>query len=70
MFGGEIVMFDIYLAAVEFAGEGRGVVAFAADNPPLIGMSLLYGLQMTMETVDGGELIITRLPHEPIGEAG
>ncbi len=66
VFGGLTVEFDTFLGAVEFAGEGRGIVICATDNPPLIGMSLLYGLQLTVETVDGGEVTLARLPNAPL----
>ena len=68
LFGGSVAEFDIYAAIVEIAGEERGIIVFAAENPPLIGMSLLYGLKLTVEVVDGGMVVIEPLPFEPIVE--
>lgn len=66
VFGGLTAEFDTHLAVVEFAGEERGIVVFAAENPPLVGMSLLYGMKLTMEVVDGGLVNIETLPFEPV----
>lgn len=59
--GGESV-FDIYEAIVVWDGQPRRVTVDAADIMPLVGMSLLYGYELTVQIVEGGQVFITALP--------
>ncbi|MBC8141966.1 MAG: clan AA aspartic protease [Armatimonadetes bacterium] len=68
VFGGFAATFDLHPAIVLFADEERGIVLTAAENPPLIGMSLLYGSKLTVDVVDGGAVSIEPLPFDPIME--
>jgi clan AA aspartic protease len=55
-------LFDIYEATVVWDGTPRRVAVDAADTDPLIGMSLLYGYELTIQAVEGGQVIIRALP--------
>ena len=61
MANGQIETFDVYAAVILWDGQPTRVMAEEADTEPLIGMSLLYGYKMTMETVDGGPVTIERI---------
>ena len=61
MANGQIETFDVYAAGILWDGQPIRVMAEEADTEPLIGMSLLYGYKMTMETVDGGPVTIERI---------
>lgn len=43
-------------------GQWRTVPALAAEGGVLIGMSQLYGYHLGMDVVDGGDVVIQRLP--------
>ncbi|MEI6432505.1 MAG: clan AA aspartic protease [bacterium] len=58
---GSVQLVSVYSGIVEWDGQDRLAEIDAADTDPLIGMSLLYGFKMTMETVDGGSVLIERL---------
>ena len=54
--------FGIYGAEVSWKGNSvEAVVLESEDNPPLLGMSLLWGSQITIEAQDGGEVAIEGL---------
>jgi clan AA aspartic protease len=55
-------VFDIYEATVVWDGKPRRVAVDAADITPLIGMSLLYGYELTVQIVEGGSVRIRALP--------
>lgn len=55
-------VFDIYEATVVWDGQPRRVAVDAADTDPLIGMSLLYGYELTIQAIDGGNVTIKELP--------
>jgi clan AA aspartic protease len=59
--GSEVEM-DTYAADVEWNGTPRRIIVLAAEGSPLIGMSLLYGHELTIQVVDGGPVTITPLP--------
>jgi clan AA aspartic protease len=59
---GSETLFDIYEATVVWDGTPRRVPVDAADVHPLIGMSLLYGYELTVQAVEGGSVRITALP--------
>jgi clan AA aspartic protease len=56
-------LFDIYEAIVVWDGEPRRIAVDEADIDPLIGMSLLYGYELTVQAIDGGTVIIQALPR-------
>lgn len=55
-------VFDIYEAKIRWDGQIRVIEADAAEIEPLIGMSLLYGQELRVQIVDGGNLTIEALP--------
>jgi len=59
---GNVVVLDVYLAKVLWHNQERDVLALQADGGPLIGMSLLYGSRVTLDVVDGGDVIVDTLP--------
>ncbi len=59
---GNIIRLDVYLASVAWHGQSKDVLVSQAEGTPLVGMSLLEGSRMTMDVVDGGEVIIEELP--------
>jgi clan AA aspartic protease len=54
--------FDIYKAALLWDGQERDIKVLASEAHPLVGMSLLKGFRITIDTVDGGEVRIEPRP--------
>lgn len=52
---------DIFEATLIWDSVPRRIPVDAAETVPLIGMSLLYGHELTIQVVDGGEVTITTL---------
>lgn len=59
---GSTVSMHYHRASVDWDGAPRSILVLAADGGPLVGMSLLYGYDLFIETVDGGMVTITRRP--------
>ena len=59
---GNVVVLDVYLGKVLWHNHERDVLVLQADGGPLIGMSLLYGSQVTLDVVDGGDVTVRELP--------
>lgn len=55
-------LFDIYEGVVVWDGQLRRVAVDIADIDPLVGMSLLYGCELTVQARDGGSVFIKPLP--------
>jgi clan AA aspartic protease len=55
-------VFDIYEAMVMWDGTARRVSVDAVDVMPLVGMTLLYGYELTVQIVEGGRVLLKRLP--------
>ena len=55
-------LFDIYEATVIWDGMPRRIAVDEAACDPLVGMSLLYGYELTVQVVDGGRVAINPLP--------
>ena len=60
---GSVTRLTVYLASVVWSGRQKEVLISQAAGAPLIGMSLLEGNRLTMDVVDGGNLIIEELPQ-------
>lgn len=58
---GNMVVLDVYLAKVLWHNQEREVLVLQADGGPLVGMSLLYGSRVTLDVVNGGDVIIDTL---------
>ena len=54
-------LFDIYEATVTWDGRPRRIAVDGVNSDPLIGMSLLYGYELTVQVVDGGRVVINTL---------
>ena len=60
----EIRQFGLYDAVVSWDGQTREVAVLHSETqPPLLGMALLWGSRVTIDTRDGGEVAIERLPE-------
>ena len=59
---GSEVLFDIYDGMVIWGGQYREMEINAAETEPLIGMSLLRGYRLQVDTVQGGLVKISELP--------
>ena len=54
-------VFDIYEAAVTWDGTSRRIAVDEVECDPLVGMSLLYGFELTVQVADGGQVVIRPL---------
>ena len=55
---GSELTFPIYYVTVMWDGVARNIPAFAADNVPLLGMSLLDGHDLSIRVQNGGRVLI------------
>ena len=58
------VEFDEYLGSVDWDGELREIPILAAEGVPLLGMSSFRGDRLTIDNLDGGPVIISKLQHK------
>ncbi len=58
---GSEVTFDVYAAKVIWDGEYRDIPINEAETDPLVGISLLYGYDLHIQTVEGGSVTIKRI---------
>lgn len=58
---GSEAVFEIYKAAVIWDGKDQIVDVAASDADPLVGMGLLYGFKLQIETIEGGTVKIEAL---------
>jgi clan AA aspartic protease len=54
--------FDVYGGTVIWDGQLRTVEVNASETAPLVGMSLLEGYELRVQTVQGGSVAIVALP--------
>lgn len=59
---GSSVTFDIHEAVVLWGGRARRISVDAANATPLLGMGLLYGHELRVQVIEGGEASIRALP--------
>lgn len=59
---GGVYRVRVHSADVLWGDEQRTILVHASNGGTLIGMRLLYGDQVILNVVDGGEVIITPLP--------
>jgi clan AA aspartic protease len=55
-------LFDIYEATVIWDGKPRRIAVDEVDTVPLVGMSLLYGSELTIKVIENGSVLIKPLP--------
>jgi clan AA aspartic protease len=58
---GSEVTFEVYAAKVIWDGEYRDIPINEAETDPLIGMSLLYGYDLHIQAMEGGNVTIKLL---------
>lgn len=58
---GSTCIFDVYRGLVIWDGESRLIDINASETEPLVGMSLLYGYRMQLDTIEGGTVTIQSL---------
>lgn len=58
---GSTIRLDCYQATIIWNEQPRTILALEAEGGSLIGMSLLYGHLLTLEVVDGGNVVISSL---------
>lgn len=58
---GSEAVFEIYKASVIWDGQNQIVDVAASDADPLVGMGLLYGFKLQIETIEGGTVKIEAL---------
>ena len=59
--GSEIIC-ETYDGTVIWHGQQLQIRIDAVDSDPLLGMDLLYGSKLTIEVMEGGEVLIQELP--------
>lgn len=58
---GSEVTFEVYAAKVIWDEEYRDIPINEAETDPLIGISLLYGYDLHIQTIEGGDVTIKLL---------
>jgi clan AA aspartic protease len=58
---GSIELFDMFTGTVLWDGQRQLVEIDAADTDPLVGMALIYGYELNIQAVDGGNVTLTRI---------
>jgi clan AA aspartic protease len=58
---GSTTVFDIYEATVLWDGTPRRISVDEVEVMPLLGMSLLYGYELTVQVVESGSVTLNRL---------
>ena len=61
---GSAQIIDVHGATVIWDGETRHVEITAVNAPPLVGMSMLYGYDLSIQVVDGGSVAIRKAESE------
>jgi clan AA aspartic protease len=56
-----VVQLNYHRAQVIWDGEPREVLVLATEGGPLVGMSMLYGYELSLQAKDGGRVVIRRL---------
>jgi clan AA aspartic protease len=58
---GSEVLFDFYAGTVIWDGQYRKIDIAESDTEPLLGMALLYGYRLQVDTIEGGSVKIEAL---------
>lgn len=58
---GRAITFDIHEAVILWDGRLRRIPVDAADAEPLLGMGLLYGFELNVQVIEGGNAFIRPL---------
>lgn len=60
---GSETLFDIYEASVIWAGQFQEIEINAANTEPLLGMRMLRGYRLQVDTIEGGPVTIAALSN-------
>jgi clan AA aspartic protease len=60
---GSETLFDIHDASVIWDGQFQEIEINSADTEPLLGMSILRGYRLEVDTIQGGLVTIKALPN-------
>lgn len=60
---GSETIFDIYDATIIWDGQFRDIEINAAETDPLVGMSLLRGYKLQVDTIAGGLVTVSSLDN-------
>jgi clan AA aspartic protease len=66
---GNACIFDVYIADVIWDGQYRTIDINASETVPLIGMQLLRGYDLRIQTIEGGAVTIAALPNVDEGRS-
>jgi clan AA aspartic protease len=58
---GSQVLFDFYAATVIWDGQYLTIDIAASETEPLVGMAMLYGYRLQVDTIEGGTVKIEAL---------
>jgi clan AA aspartic protease len=58
---GSETLFDLYTATVIWDGQYREIYIAESETEPLLGMALLYGFRLQVDTIEGGIVKIEAL---------
>ena len=58
---GSETLFDLYTANVIWDGQYREIYIAESETEPLLGMALLYGYRLQVDTIEGGSVKIEAL---------
>lgn len=58
---GSISVFDIHDGVVLWGDRRQRVAVDSVETDPLLGMSLLYGFELTIEVIEGGSVSLRQL---------
>lgn len=58
---GSATLFDLYTAIVIWDGQYREIYIAESETEPLLGMALLYGYRLQVNTIEGGSVKIEAL---------
>ena len=58
---GAVGNFAVYAGLTRWNGQERLTPILESDSEPLLGMAMLWGNRLTMDAVDGGDVIIEAL---------
>jgi clan AA aspartic protease len=58
---GSEITFDIHEAVILWDGQPRRIAVDVAETDPLLGMGLLYGHELNLQVIEGGNALIKSL---------
>jgi clan AA aspartic protease len=61
--GGSETLFDVHDTTIIWDGQFREIEINSADTDPLLGMKMLRGFRLQVDTVQGGIVTIEALPN-------